>query len=106
MQHLLELLDAEVAGLSVIWHGPDDKKNAAAFRLAAFQDLEFAAGAQNNSGLQSEDPAPVAAASRTVAHVLLQEDILDRVRVAKHPNKRPHNFDEFRLDSRRCRTRE
>ena len=42
MHHLLDLLDAESHGLTVVWQNHSDRDNAIAARLAQFQDLSSA----------------------------------------------------------------
>ena len=109
MQHLLDLLEAEAAGLPVIWQGPDDKKNAVAFRLAIFQDLETVADdGQSSTAMPAEDPSSrlTATDGRGIVHVLQKEDALGRARVTYHPNKRPLLFDDLHFEKRRCRTRD
>ena len=81
MQHLLDLLDAEAAGLPVVWQGRDDQKNAIAARLAIFQDLNTVKDDGQSSTVTPVDgpsSRPTATGGRGVAHLLQKEDAHDR----------------------------
>ena len=88
MQHLIDLLDLESAGHSVLWMDPGDRTKATEARLAQFQALSSLDGLPV---ISSEAPA------EDLEWPLLQIDE-DRIRPAKNPH-----HDDFALDTKRLR---
>ena len=88
MQHLVDLLDIESTGQSVLWMDPDDRKKATEARLAQFQALS---SLDAPPVIPSEDPA------EDLKWPLLQIDD-NRIRPAKNPF-----HDDFALDTKRLR---
>ena len=88
-QYLIDLLDVEASGLSVVWDHPDDKQKALAARLAQFTDLS---NLDIQPALPPSNPVDESELEWPNLHSILLDEPLKQY------------LDDFEIDRRRLRS--